>query len=121
MAKRIVPTTTSGKKRNIFAIKGAIKMTMAPATNMAPNTPGKPKSGLAPMAIIAPIPVNETPIMIGSFTPNQRTPTVCTMVISPETNRSALIRKAISLLDKFSAPPMISGTAIAAAYITSTC
>jgi hypothetical protein len=39
----------------------------------------------------------------------------------PQTNRSAEIRNATSAASSCSARPMISGTAIAPAYITSTC
>ena len=39
----------------------------------------------------------------------------------PQANRSALIKSAICSGDNFSARPMISGTATAPAYITSTC
>src|SRR5258706_4794375 len=57
----------------------------------------------------------------GSRMPNFQTPMHWISVAMPQANRSALIRNAIWSLGSLSAPPRISGTAIAPAYITSTC
>ena len=55
-------------------------------------------------------------------TPNQGvTPSDCRIETTPQQNRSAEIRKATSSGGSCSARPMISGTAMAPAYMTSTC
>ena len=55
-------------------------------------------------------------------TPNQRVkPSDCRIDTTPQQKRSAEIRKATSSGGSCSARPMISGTAIAPAYMTSTC
>ena len=60
-------------------------------------------------------------MMIGSRMPNGPMPTVWISVAMPQANRSALISIAIWSLGRCSAPPTISGTATALAYMTRTC
>ena len=63
-----------------------------------------------------------TPIITGRRMPNHCVaPSDWISVTMPQTNRSAEIRKATSAGSSFSARPTISGTAMAPAYITSTC
>ena len=83
--------------------------------------PVRPTPGIAAIASIGEMATAVTPMMIGSRMPNLPKPMVCTSVAMPQANRSALISSAISSFDRCSAAPMISGTATALAYITSTC
>ena len=83
--------------------------------------PSNPISGVAAIASIGPTEAKVTPIITGSRMPTPGKPMHCTSVAMPQANRSALIRKAISSGGSLSARPMISGTATAPAYITSTC
>lgn len=64
---------------------------------------------------------NVQPWTIGSRTPNRHTPTHWISVAMPHTSRSAVMRYARSAGDSFIAPPTISGTATAPAYMASTC
>ena len=83
--------------------------------------PSSPISGAAAIDSIGPTEAKVTPIITGSRMPTPGKPMHCTSVASPQANRSALIRKATSSGGSFKARPMISGTATAPAYITSTC
>src|SRR3954449_8922335 len=83
--------------------------------------PSRPMSGAAAIDSIGPTEANVTPIITGNRIPTPRKPIHCTSVAMPQANKSALIRKATSSGGSFSARPMISGTATAPAYITSTC
>ena len=83
--------------------------------------PSRPTSGAAAIDSIGPTEAKVTPIMTGSRMPTPGKPRHCTSVARPQANRSALIRKATSSGGSFSARPMISGTATAPAYMTSTC
>ena len=83
--------------------------------------PSSPTSGAAAMDSIGPTEAKVTPIITGSRMPVPRNPTHCTSVATPQANRSALMRKAMSSGDRRSARPMMSGTATAPAYMTSTC
>ena len=78
-------------------------------------------SGAAAIDSIGPTEAKVTPIITGSRMPTPGKPIHCTSVASPQANRSALIRNATSSGGSFSARPMISGTATAPAYMTSTC
>ena len=60
-------------------------------------------------------------MMTGSRMPNRQTPTLWISEAMPQTKRSQLIRSATCSLGSFRAAPMISGTATAPAYMTSTC
>src|SRR3954464_15381631 len=83
--------------------------------------PSRPMSGEAAIDSIGPTDAKVTPIITGRRMPTPGKPRHCTSVASPQANRSALIRKATSSGGNLSARPMISGTATAPAYITSTC
>ena len=78
-------------------------------------------SGAAAIDSMGPTEANVTPIITGNRIPTPGKPIHCTSVAMPQANKSALIRKATSSGGNFSARPMISGTATAPAYITSTC
>lgn len=75
--------------------------------------------------IIGPTAANVTPCINGSRTPKRQNPTACTIVAIPATKRSAVIRCTISseriCPAPTIAPPTISGTATAPAYIAITC
>ena len=91
---------------------------MAPKIARAPSTPG---IALA-IATIGPTAAKVTPIITGSLMPNQRVkPSDWISVTRPQQNRSAEISSATCSGVSLSARPTISGTAIAPAYITSTC
>src|ERR1044072_7499189 len=83
--------------------------------------PSRPLSGAAAIDSIGPTEANVTPIITGRRMPTPGKPMHCTSVASPQANKSALIRKATSSGGSFKARPTINGTAIAPAYITSTC
>src|SRR5437660_2859465 len=76
---------------------------------------------LVAIAAIGPTAANVTPMTTGRRMPNFHTPRHWINVAMPQANRSALMRNAIWSLGSLNAPTMISGTAIAPAYITSTC
>ncbi len=73
------------------------------------------------MATIGLTDAKVTPIMIGSRMPNAHTPTDWISVTTPAANRSALMSSATSSFGRCMTPPMMSGTAMAPAYMTSTC
>src|SRR5438034_816118 len=116
----IVPVTIGGKKRTILPNHGATRTVNTPAPITAPNIPVMPTPVVA-IAAIGPTAANVTPMTTGRRMPNFHTPRHWINVAMPQANRSALMRNAIWSLGSLSAPPMISGTAIAPAYITSTC
>jgi hypothetical protein len=80
---------------------------------------------VTPMVIIGPTAANVTPCISGNRTPNRQNPTAWMIVAMPATNRSAMIRWTMSDCSNRPAltiaPPTISGTATAPAYIASTC
>ncbi len=91
---------------------------MAPKIMRAPSGPWL---ALA-MATIGPTAAKVTPIMTGSLMPNHWVaPKDWMMVTTPQTNRSAEIRKATCSGSSLRARPTMSGTAMAPAYMTSTC
>src|SRR5690606_13674753 len=74
------------------------------------------------MATIGPTEAKVTPIITGSWMPNQRViPRDWMIVATPQQKRSAEIKKATSSGASFNALPTISGTATAPAYMTRTC
>jgi hypothetical protein len=83
--------------------------------------PVSPTPGMAAMASIGEIDTAVTPMMIGRRMPNGRKPTVWIRVAMPQANKSALISIASWSFGRCRAPPIISGTATALAYMTSTC
>jgi len=120
----IVPVTTGGKKRSIRLTSGATRIDTMPAPMIEPNSSGAPSGpGFAlAIAIIGATDAKVTPIITGSRTPNHCVaPSAWISVTRPQQNRSAEISSATSSGLSFSARPMISGTATAPAYITSTC
>ena len=124
MTRMIVPVTTGGKKRSRRLITGASRIATMPAPMIAPKISRAPSGpGFATATeTIGPTLAKVTPIITGSLMPNQRVqPKDCRIETMPQTKRSAEIRKATSSGSSFSTRPMISGTAIAPAYITSTC
>ena len=78
-----------------------------------------------PMVIIGPTAANVTPCINGNRTPNRQNPTDWMMVAIPATKRSAMIKCTMSDCSSCPAPtiapPTISGTATAPAYMASTC
>ena len=93
-----------------------------PAAITAPKMPRMPRLGSFAIATIGPTAANVTPIMTGSLTPNSGpSPYDWISVAMPQANRSALISSAICSGGSLRARPMISGTATAPAYMTSTC
>jgi hypothetical protein len=99
-------------------------MLMMPAPMMAPKmarAPSGPGCALA-IATIGPTAAKVTPIITGSLMPNQRVkPSDWISETRPQQNRSAEISMATCSGLSLSARPTIRGTAIAPAYITSTC
>ncbi len=124
MTRMMVPVTTGGKKRSIRLATGASRMPMMPAPMIEPKiirAPSVPGCETA-IEIIGPTEAKVTPIITGIRTPNHGViPSDCSIETMPQQKRSAEIRKATSSGASLSTRPMISGTAMAPAYITSTC
>ncbi|MNN05159.1 hypothetical protein D3C81_1179120 [compost metagenome] len=116
-----VPVTSGGKKRTTLDMNGAISMPKNPAAMVAPKIPCRPTPGMPAMATMLPTAAKLAPIITGMRIPTGPIPNDWMMVATPATSRSALIRNATSSRDKPAAWPMISGTAIAPPYISSTC
>ena len=120
----MVPVTTGGKKRSIRLTAGAINIEIAPAPIMEPKiswAPARPGLALA-IATIGATAAKVTPIMTGNRMPNHCVaPSDWINVTTPQQNKSAEIKSATCSGGNLSARPMISGTATAPAYITSTC
>ncbi len=124
ITRMIVPVTTGGKNRSIRLASGAISTPMMPAAMIEPKIIRAPSApGCArPIDTIGPTDAKVTPIITGNLTPNHGVkPSDCRIETTPQQNRSAEIRKATSSGGSCSTLPMISGTAMAPAYITSTC
>ncbi len=124
MTRMMVPVTTGGKKRSMRLIKGAIRIASRPAPMPAPKmarAPSTPGTAFA-IATIGPTAAKVTPIMTGNRMPNQEpSPKDWIRVTRPQQNRSAEISIVTSAGDSFRARPTIKGTAMAPAYMTSTC
>ncbi len=117
-----VPVTTGGKRGSKRLKNGAIRMVTAPAIIVEPRMPRTPRSGLAAIAAIGLTAAKVTPIMTGIRMPNARPrPSDWISVAMPAANRSALTSSATCSGGSFRARPMMSGTATAPAYMTSTC
>ena len=116
-----VPVTRGGKKRTTLDINGAMIIPKKPAAMVAPKIPVRPMPGIPAIATMLPTAAKLAPIMTGMRIPIGPMPSDCTMVATPATSRSALIKKAISSRLRPAACPMISGTATAPPYISSTC
>jgi len=124
ITRMIEPVTTGGKKRRSFDIRGASSMAITPAAMIAPKMARAPSGPPLALAItcIGWTAAKVTPIITGSRTPNHWVaPRLWIRVTMPQVKRSAEIRKATSAGSSFSARPMISGTAMAPAYMTRTC
>ncbi len=124
MTRMMVPVTTGGKNRSIRLISGAMKIEITPAAMIAPKMARAPSvpGVVLPMATIGPTEAKVTPIITGSLIPNHWVaPSDWIRVAMPQANTPAEIRKATSAWASFSARPTIGGTAIAPAYIISTC
>ena len=124
ITRMIVPVTTGGKNRSIRLAIGAISTPMTPAAMIEPKIIRAPSAPgwVSAIDTIGPTEAKVTPIITGSRTPNQGVrPSDCRMDTTPQQKRSAEIRKATSSGASCSARPMISGTAMAPAYMTSTC
>ena len=124
ITRMIVPVTTGGKNRSIRLAIGAISTPMTPAAMIEPKIIRAPSAPGWASAIdtIGPTEAKVTPIITGMRTPNQGvTPSDCRIDTTPQQKRSAEIRKATSSGGSCSARPMIRGTAMAPAYMTSTC
>ena len=124
MMAMMVPVTTGGKKRSNLLTMGAMIIEMMPAPMMAPKmarAPSTPGVTLA-KATIGPTAAKVTPIITGSLMPNHLLkPSDWIKVTMPQANRSAEISSVTCSGESLSALPTISGTAMAPAYITSTC
>ncbi|GGC00349.1 hypothetical protein GCM10011572_22940 [Pseudoduganella buxea] len=99
-------------------------MASTPAPMPAPKmawAPAAPGTALA-MATIGPTAAKVTPIITGSLMPNHfDRPNDWIRVTMPQQNRSAEISIVTCSGGSFRARPTIRGTAMAPAYITSTC
>ncbi len=124
MMAMMVPVTTGGKNRSILLTSGAMIIEITPAPMMAPKmarAPSTPGWALA-KATIGPTAAKVTPIITGNLMPNHLVmPRLWISVTMPQANRSADISSATCSGLSLSARPTISGTAMAPAYITSTC
>ena len=121
ITEMMVPVTTGGNIGKRRLMNGATTMPKMPAAMTAPKMPLIPSSGLVAIASIGPTAAKVTPIITGSRMPNFQMPIDWISVTMPAQSRSALMSSATWSFGRFSAPPMISGTATAPAYITSTC
>ncbi|GAB3256837.1 hypothetical protein GCM10027562_19340 [Arthrobacter pigmenti] len=120
MVVMTTPVTTGGKKRTIFAKKGAITSPMRAAARTAPNTAWIPPSPLTIASIVATV-AKEVPCTSGSWQPKNFTPTVCRMVAIPPTNRQEAISTPSSAELSPAAEPMINGGAMMPPYMVRTC
>jgi len=91
-----------------------------PEQSIAPYTAASPYC--CAMMIIGLSTVNVAPATTGSRTPKiLPMPTLWITVATPDTNRSALTSRPIVDIGSFSAPPTMSGTATAPAYMMNKC
>ena len=116
-----MPVTSGGKKRTTLDMNGAMIIPKKPAAMVAPKIPVMPMPGIPAIATMLPTAAKLAPIITGMRMPMGPMPHDWTMVATPATSRSALIRKAISSRLRPAAWPMIRGTATAPPYISSTC
>ena len=122
MMRITVPVTIGGKNRSSCEKNGATRIMKRPHAIVAPKmSVMPPPSGDVPIAIIGPTAAKVTPCMSGRRTPNRQKPIDWTIVAMPATNRSALMRNAMSAELSPIALPTMSGTATAPAYIARTC
>ena len=118
----MLPVTTGGNRASRRLMKGAISMETTPAPITAPKMPVMPRAGLFAMASMGLTAAKVTPIITGRRMPKYLPiPRDWIRVTRPQQNRSALISAATCSGGSLRARPTISGTAMAPAYMTSTC
>ncbi|KYD33863.1 hypothetical protein B4114_1289 [Geobacillus stearothermophilus] len=113
------PVTTGGNNVRNLPKYGLMSTTTAPAQRIAPYTAGIPYC--PPIAIIVPTAVNVQPSITGKPMPNHLFFHACKNVAMPHVNKSMATKYVSCSLVKCNAPPTISGTTIAPAYIANTC
>ena len=116
-----MPVTTGGKSGISRLMNGAISMVTMPAAITEPKMPSRPRFGSPAIATIGLTAAKVTPIITGSRMPKGPRPSDWIRVATPQAKRSALTSSATCSGDRRSARPMMSGTATAPAYMTSTC
>jgi len=122
MTVMIDPVTTGGKNRRMLAKNGTMKKAMSPATMVAPYAVRRPSCPWpATIAVSVDTEAKEMPCTRGSCAPRYGTPSVCSTVARPLTNKAQEIRKAISAPFSPAAPPMMMGTAITPPNIDRMC
>jgi len=121
MTEMMEPVTTGGKSGRSQLMTGAARMPKMPAAMTAPKMPVMPMVGSRAMTTMGLTAAKVTPIITGRRMPKRQMPRAWMRVTTPQAKRSALIRRASWSLGSLRAPPTISGTATAPAYITSTC
>ena len=115
-----VPATSGGKNRTIIENGFAMIRPNTPEQSIAPYTAGSPY--FCAMTIIGLSTVNVAPATTGIRTPKiLPIPAVWITVATPETNRSALTSSPMVVVGSPSAPPTMSGTATAPAYMMNRC
>ena len=120
MTQMTVPATSGGKNRIIIENGLAMSRPNTPEQSIAPYTAASPYC--CAMMIIGLSTVNVAPATTGSRTPKiLPMPTLWIIVAMPDTNRSALTSRPIVDIGSFSAPPTMSGTATAPAYMMNRC
>src|SRR5580692_6448028 len=115
-----VPATSGGKNRTSIENGLAMSKPNTPEMSIAPYTADSPY--FCAMTIIGLSTVNVAPATTGKRTPKiLPIPTLWTTVAMPETNRSALTSSPMVDVGSPSAPPTMSGTATAPAYMMNRC
>jgi len=122
MTVMIDPVTTGGKKRTMLAKNGTIRNAMRPAMMIAPYAVRRPSWPCpATIAVRVDTEAKEMPCTRGSCAPRYGTPSVCSTVATPLTNKEQEIRKAMSAPFNPAAPPTMMGTAITPPNIDRMC
>src|SRR5580700_4212604 len=115
-----VPATSGGKNRTSIENGLAMSKPNTPEMSIAPYTAVSPY--LSAITIIGLSTVNVAPATTGRRTPKTLPiPTLWITVAMPETNRSALTSSPMVDVGSPSAPPTMSGTATAPAYMMNRC
>jgi hypothetical protein len=122
MTVMIDPVTTGGKERRMLAKNGTMKKATSPATMVAPYAVRRPSWPCsATIAVRVDTEAKEIPCTRGSCAPRNGTPSVCSTVATPLTNKAQEIRKAMSAAFNPAAPPMMIGTAMTPPNIDRMC
>ncbi len=120
MTQMTVPATSGGKNRTSIENGLAMSRPNTPEISSAPYTAASPY--FCATMIIGLSTVNVAPATTGSRTPKiLPMPTLWITVAIPETSRSALTSRPIVDPGRPSAPPTMSGTATAPAYMMNRC